>query len=224
MGADRKTAEATKMKIYAAAAVLFEQKGIENTTIRDICAEANVSIGSFYHHFDGKDELLSIFSNKMDDMPKPIMRYLSSLDISYYNRLLLFLILQVQNLKQPKRLESAQRLMYLQLRNPQMRIFARSRAPYKSLLFLIQQCIEENSLHDVDDPKLLCDLLQSALRGLWFDWGLSDHEYDVCKRMLCYTRLILNRYICTDYEVPDDIIFDQAHQFVPERGRYDDIY
>lgn len=46
---------------------LFRSKGYQETTISDIIEEAGVSRGTFYHYFNGKDELLSTLSYMFDD-------------------------------------------------------------------------------------------------------------------------------------------------------------
>lgn len=48
----------TLEKIRIAVDKLTEQKGFEAMTIRDICNEAGIQTGGFYHHFASKDDLL----------------------------------------------------------------------------------------------------------------------------------------------------------------------
>ena len=49
----------TQTGILQAAILLSRKNGWKNTTIRDICAQAGVSIGAFYHHFPSKHALIS---------------------------------------------------------------------------------------------------------------------------------------------------------------------
>ena len=63
----RKDSRNTKMKIVNAAWELFYENGYENTTIEDIVERSETSKGSFYHHFSGKDALLSTLSYLFDD-------------------------------------------------------------------------------------------------------------------------------------------------------------
>ena len=41
----------TKEKIFQAAKNILQRNGYENLSIKNICEEAGVSNGSFYHHF-----------------------------------------------------------------------------------------------------------------------------------------------------------------------------
>ncbi len=56
----RKSKE-TKERIFRAAKRILKKKGYEELSIKNICEEAGVSNGSFYHHFKTKDDLLSYY-------------------------------------------------------------------------------------------------------------------------------------------------------------------
>ena len=49
----------TKERIFQAAKEILRKNGYENLSIKNICEVAGVSNGSFYHHFQSKDDLLS---------------------------------------------------------------------------------------------------------------------------------------------------------------------
>ena len=51
----------TKEKIFQAAKRILQKGGYETLSIKNICEEAGVSNGSFYHHFKTKDDLLSYY-------------------------------------------------------------------------------------------------------------------------------------------------------------------
>lgn len=51
----------TKDRIFRAAKTILRKKGYEGLSIKNICEEAGVSNGSFYHHFKTKDDLLSYY-------------------------------------------------------------------------------------------------------------------------------------------------------------------
>lgn len=56
----------TKERIFQAAKRILQKNGYENLSIKNICEEAGVSNGSFYHHFKTKDDLLSYY---IEDQP-----------------------------------------------------------------------------------------------------------------------------------------------------------
>jgi AcrR family transcriptional regulator len=49
--------EETRTKITEAAIKLFSNSGYNKASVDDICAEAGISKGAFYHHFKSKQEL-----------------------------------------------------------------------------------------------------------------------------------------------------------------------
>ena len=58
MGRREQKREATRQEILAAAKELFQTKGFDETSIDDIVLSANLAKGTFYYHFESKDELL----------------------------------------------------------------------------------------------------------------------------------------------------------------------
>lgn len=56
----------TKEKIFQAAKQILQTEGYEALSIKNICEQAGVSNGSFYHHFQTKDDLLSYY---IEDQP-----------------------------------------------------------------------------------------------------------------------------------------------------------
>lgn len=48
----------TKQKLLDSAMKLMTSKGFKATTVDEICAEAGLTKGSFFHYFDGKEDLV----------------------------------------------------------------------------------------------------------------------------------------------------------------------
>ncbi len=62
----QKKSRETKERIFQAAKNILQRSGYEELSIKNICEEAGVSNGSFYHHFKTKDDLLSYY---IEDQP-----------------------------------------------------------------------------------------------------------------------------------------------------------
>lgn len=54
-GARGAATAARKQQVIAGALVCFTQKGVEKTTVADICRASACSVGSLYHHFGNKE-------------------------------------------------------------------------------------------------------------------------------------------------------------------------
>ena len=67
MSRQQQKSRETKEKIFQAAKRILQKSGYEALSIKNICEEAGVSNGSFYHHFKTKDDLLSYY---IEDQPK----------------------------------------------------------------------------------------------------------------------------------------------------------
>ena len=50
-------AQRTRERLLSSSIKLLKEKGYQNTTVRDICNDARVSIGTFYSYFPAKDDL-----------------------------------------------------------------------------------------------------------------------------------------------------------------------
>ena len=67
--------EQTVEKILDAAALLFLQKGYQNTTLQDIIDATKLSKGAVYHHFRSKEEIARKVGDRMgDEMWEPLRR------------------------------------------------------------------------------------------------------------------------------------------------------
>lgn len=51
----------SKQKIIDATIRLIKKRGADSVTVRNVCTEADSSIGTFYHYFRDKDDLLMYF-------------------------------------------------------------------------------------------------------------------------------------------------------------------
>ncbi|MBV8761244.1 MAG: TetR/AcrR family transcriptional regulator [Deltaproteobacteria bacterium] len=64
-----KKSEATRKRLLARALVLFQKKGVEQTTMRDIAKAAGLSLGAAYYYFPSKDALVfSFYEDNQRDM------------------------------------------------------------------------------------------------------------------------------------------------------------
>lgn len=70
----------TKEKIFQAAKRILQKNGYENLSIKNICEEAGVSNGSFYHHFKTKDDLLSYYIEDQPSMDSGLLEVPKNID------------------------------------------------------------------------------------------------------------------------------------------------
>jgi AcrR family transcriptional regulator len=63
-------AEETRNRILDAALRLFRERGFEQTTMRDVAAEAGVATGAAYYYYRSKQELVLAFYLRTDEESK----------------------------------------------------------------------------------------------------------------------------------------------------------
>ena len=67
----------TKNHIFQTAISLFEKHGVENVTMQDIAGESGCSIGSIYHYFRSKDEIVLKMLQPADEAYEDFYRELT---------------------------------------------------------------------------------------------------------------------------------------------------
>jgi len=63
----------TRARILNAALVLFRDKGFDQSTIREIAAEAGVATGSAYYYFASKEAMVMAFYQRASDEMQPML-------------------------------------------------------------------------------------------------------------------------------------------------------
>ena len=63
-----KNPEERRTEIMDTAQVLFAQKGFEETSVADIVRKIGVAQGTFYYHFESKEQLLNEILNRLVDL------------------------------------------------------------------------------------------------------------------------------------------------------------
>ena len=77
----------TEQAILQAALELMRQRDFEQVSIRDICREAGITTGAFYHHFSSKEDLLRRGFAQLDDhMERELRPHLSEPPLDRLNR------------------------------------------------------------------------------------------------------------------------------------------
>ena len=74
--AQRRQAQArqTERNILQAALTLMRERGFDKVSIRDICKQAGITTGAFYHHFPSKESLLNKGFAPLDDYMEAALR------------------------------------------------------------------------------------------------------------------------------------------------------
>lgn len=78
---------AKKAGIEAAAIMLFATKGVPETTVRDIAAEAGVTEGALYRHYPSKNEMAwQLFCREVERISHPLAAILQRRGLTFADR------------------------------------------------------------------------------------------------------------------------------------------
>lgn len=177
----RKDSRNTKMKIVNAAWELFYKNGYENTTVEDIVFESGTSKGSFYHYFEGKEELLGSLSNLFDSRYEELADTLSD-DMSCFDKLMYLnkeLSVMVENripLDLLSRLYSSQ----LTLKGDRT-LLDHNRTYYKLLRRIVIEGQEKGELRSDVSVNETVKAYALCERAIISDWCLCNGEYPLSR-------------------------------------------
>lgn len=170
----------TKEKLLLAVVKLVKEKGVKNTTIRDICKESGVSNGAFYHHYSSKEEILRETYYYIDKLVTP--EFIESCNdippMDGLHRILQVYILYIVN-EVGMLVKEYHKVL---LEGVNISVFDPKRPYYQAIKEQLKRCIEEAVIRSQYDLEYLIDYCIRFLRGLIFDWGIHNGSYDLLER------------------------------------------
>ncbi|MGN1376798.1 MAG: TetR/AcrR family transcriptional regulator [Dorea sp.] len=166
----------TKAKIFRAAKHILQKKGYEQLSIKNICEEAGVSNGSFYHHFKTKDDLLSYYIEEQPsinpdflDLPSNSAEAKEAIVRVYLNYVHYCEELGVEFMSN-----------YYTPKNQSLNPLIRTERPYP--IVTVQNYLEKAIRAGVITPKLALDDITTDIRmiviGNVFEWCLKSGNAD----------------------------------------------
>lgn len=177
----------TKMKIVNAAWALFYKNGFEKTTVEEIIEESGTSRGSFYHYFEGKDELLtslsSLFDSRYEELQDNLPEGMTSFEtLMYLNKKLFVMIENSIPIDLLSRLYSSQ----ITLKGDR-NLLDRDRTYYKLLRKIVLEGQQGGELRDDFTVNEIVKAYALCERAIITDWCLCNGEYALTR----YSEMLL---------------------------------
>lgn len=166
----------TKAKIFRAAKHILQKHGYEALSIKNICEEAGVSNGSFYHHFKTKDDLLSYYIEEQPninpdllDIPKDADEVKSAIVYVYLNYVHYCEELGVEFMSN-----------YYTPKNQSLNPLIRTERPYPIVTVhnYLQKCIDAGIISPNQDMEDITTDIRMIVIGNVFEWCLKDGDAD----------------------------------------------
>lgn len=178
----------TKNKIYNAAVELLENTGYQNIRIEDICKQAGVSVGSFYTHFNSKNDILVEIFKRADDY------FRSEVAKSLENKSALDKIKDFFDYY-AKYNESLGIDMVIQLYNFQNKMFITEDRYMQRLLNEIISETQKKGYLSLDIPSVeITKQLFIVARGVVYDWCLHDGGYNIREAIRNFIKRMLSTF------------------------------
>lgn len=183
----RKSERNVKGDIVSAAWKLFYEQGYDDTTIDDIIEMSNTSKGSFYHYFEGKDDLLSSLSYLFDEKYQEIAENLdferNTFDILMeLNNELFSMIEDTISVELMARLYSTQVITH-----GERNLLDHDRYYYRFLRRIINTGKQRGELSESITVSEAVKMYALCERALIYDWCICNGEYslrDYASKML----------------------------------------
>lgn len=174
----------TKNKIYDVAIDLMERKGFDNITIEEIAKEAGVSIGSFYHYFNSKNDILVEIYKMGDEFFHRVRENFlgqtaTEKVVEFFN---FYAALNVfTGIDTVKQLYIANNKMFIK----------KGRYMQTLLTEIISEGQKNGEINCPQPAAEMTEFLFIAARGLVYDWCLHEGTYDLEERMNQYMKRLL---------------------------------
>ena len=174
----RKTSN-TKGKIVDAAWKLFYEQGFEDTTVEEIILESGTSIGSFYHYFQGKDDLLGSLAYLFDDKYIALSEGIDW-DENHFD-LLIFLNRELFDMIENRiDLDLLTRMYSAQLTaKGEKQLLDHTRVYYKLLRKIMARGQERGEITTEKTVSELVRFYAFCERSMLYDWCLYGGEYSL---------------------------------------------
>lgn len=185
------TAADAKQTIIRAAVAIIREQGADRLTVRSVTEAAGLSIGTFYHHFKDRDELLMHFVRQRPFSDLTLTAPLSLLPeriCELYMALISFYMTLGQNFM--KRFYTTGNKALSAYMGEKNGAFDKGTVMERCESELIQAKEEGILLPDADPHECSIDIC-TIVKGCVFEWCLNDREMDMPSSLL----RLLKRYL-----------------------------
>ena len=169
----------TERRILNAALDLMRDRGFDKVSIRDICKEAGITTGAFYHHFSSKEALLESGFAPLDD-------YMAGALAGHEEEppdLRLWRILSAYAKFMEQSGELIGRYYQRRIAEPGTRSMDATRYTLRAMLDCFRQTEGEGLLRPEHPPEWVADFCFRHFRGVVIDWALHQYSYPLLPKM-----------------------------------------
>lgn len=166
----------TKARIFNAAKRILKKSGYEQLSIKNICEEAGVSNGSFYHHFKTKDDLLSYYIEEQPSINPDLLDLPSSKEEAWETIVYVYL----NYVRYCRELGVEFMANYYTPKNQSLNPLIRTERPYPIITVhnYLQKCIDAGIITLSDSLEHITTDIRMIVIGNVFEWCLKNGDAD----------------------------------------------
>ncbi|WP_010169268.1 TetR/AcrR family transcriptional regulator [Candidatus Epulonipiscium viviparus] len=166
----------TKHKIIQCAIDLFQQEDFKDIKIKTICDAADISIGTFYHYFDSKEDII-IKTFEQCDMLLADQQY-DLTDLTPEQKIK-SILQQMAFIYEKNSASFLSQLLITQLAINNKYLLSTSRYLYTEIYKHFQQGLDQGDFHSSRTAPSLTSSLLRWLRGALYEWCLNEGSYSI---------------------------------------------
>lgn len=176
----RLSADQRRKSIIEATMRCLARHGVDKTSIRDICAEADISVGLISYYYDGKEALIAdVYEEIANTMQATLRQEVERTAGGPRQRLSAFIRASFLPINLNTDLMHAW-LSFWSMTKRSDRIAAAHDRTYNAYLQLLQELFADTARADGNpkpDVRLAAIGLSGLLDGLWIEWCLNPHTF-----------------------------------------------
>lgn len=174
MNSRKLQAERTRKNIITSTYLLSKTKNFNDITIQDICQQCEIAVGTFYHHFSSKDDVVLHSFSLIDEQLQTfyeqnhfhshteaihdVLCHFCDIDPSYHSLTARALQLELEcNFAQPDNYHFLFTFLYEK----------------------VKSAIEAKEFNTTSDHNEIAGTIARVIRGDFFDWVVSVGDYNL---------------------------------------------
>ncbi len=190
----------TKRKLYDNAKRLFLEHGVDSVSVDSIVKAAGVAKGSFYVHFESKDNLASILlTDYVNDVDSEYKVFLDSkFNEETASNLLILMAEKIAEVIEDKIGYDKMKVLYKShITNTNYTWYSMSynRKLYKMFSDILEKGIDEEEFRTDISVDTLANHLILAMRGITFEWCIRYPNFNLKEQYLTHYKILLNGII-----------------------------
>jgi AcrR family transcriptional regulator len=157
---------------------MFRKKSYDQVTIGEICKKADISIGTFYHYFKSKEQIISEEYLKIDEFYIEQFNNIPR-DISALERLIM--LNEIMGKRFAEMGVNYLRAVYyneIGFKTKKRFMINEKRPIYRILGELVRDAQEKGEIRNDMDCGTIVDILVKFSRGNIYDWVLRNGDFD----------------------------------------------